>query len=48
MKRAVKKWVGKKRKKTETKTMPKNRENRDYKRERENLKLLERKTVLVI
>lgn len=26
--------------------MPKNRENRDYKRERENLKLLERKTVL--
>lgn len=29
--------------------MPKNRvENRDYKRERENLKLSERKTVLVI
>ena len=26
--------------------MPKNRENRDYKRERENLKLLARKTVL--
>lgn len=36
----------KKKKKTETKTMPKNRENRDYKRERENFKLLERKTVL--